>query len=84
MGIPEELAACHTAVVGNYVVEGHVPATEVKRLLQEKPNFHGISVPGMPVGSPGMERGDRVEPYDVIAFTKTGDTTVVAEYGPQN
>ncbi len=84
VGVPKGLGACHTAVVGNYVVEGHVPAQEIKRLLHEKPKLHGISVPNMPVGSPGMERGDRVEPYDVIGFTKTGDTTVVAEYGPQN
>lgn len=84
VGVPDDLAACHTAIVGNYVVEGHVPAGEVKRLLREKPNLHGISVPGMPVGSPGMERGDRVEPYNVVGFTKQGDTSVFAEYGPQN
>lgn len=84
VGVPKGLGACHTAVVGNYVVEGHVPADEVKRLLREKPDLRGISVPGMPVGSPGMERGNRVEPYDVIGFTTTGDTTVVANYGPQN
>ncbi len=79
--VPDELAACHTAVLENYVVEGHVPAAEMKRLLQESPDFHGISVPGMPVGSPGMERGDYVEPYSVIGFTASGDTTVVAQYG---
>lgn len=81
VGLPSSLAACHTAVVGNYVVEGHVPAQDVKRLLREKPDVRGLSVPGMPVGSPGMERGDRVEPYEVLAFTPTGDTTVVAQYG---
>lgn len=79
--VPKDLAACHTAAVGDYVVEGHVPADEVKRLLRQKPDLHGISVPGMPVGSPGMERGDRVEPYSVVGFTATGDTTVVAQYG---
>jgi len=52
-------------------------------LLRQKPSLHGISVPGMPVGSPGMERGDYVEPYSVVGFTTSGDTTVVAQYGPQ-
>lgn len=83
MGVPKALASCHTAVVNEYVVEGHVPAAEIKRLLRETPDLRGISVPGMPVGSPGMERGDRVDPYSVIGFTASGDTTVVAEYGPR-
>ncbi|MFB6097726.1 MAG: DUF411 domain-containing protein [Salinibacter sp.] len=82
-GVPSSLAACHTAVVGNYVVEGHVPAQDVKRLLRKKPDVQGISVPGMPVGSPGMERGGRVEPYEVLAFTTAGDTRVFARYGRQ-
>jgi hypothetical protein len=81
LGVPDELASCHTAVVGNYVVEGHVPAEQVKRLLREGPDLRGVSVPGMPIGSPGMERGDRVEPYAVVGFTANGDTTVVARYG---
>lgn len=82
VGVPSSLAACHTAVVGGkYVVEGHVPAREVKRLLRETPDVRGLSVPGMPIGSPGMERGDRVEPYEVLAFTPSGDTTVFAQYG---
>lgn len=81
LGVPEDLAACHTATISHYVVEGHVPAEEVKELLQNTPNLTGIAVPGMPVGSPGMERGDRVQPYSVIGFTATGDTTVVARYG---
>lgn len=81
LGVPDALASCHTAVVGNYVVEGHVPAAQVKRLLRETPDLRGISVPGMPVGSPGMERGDRVEPYAVVGFSPSGDTTVVARYG---
>ncbi|PSQ64345.1 MAG: CopG family transcriptional regulator [Bacteroidetes bacterium QH_2_64_74] len=83
-GFPVEvssLAACHTAVVDNYVVEGHVPAQDVKQLLRETPDVRGLSVPGMPVGSPGMERGDRVEPYEVVTFTPAGDTTVFAQYG---
>ena len=84
LGVPKNLAACHTAVVNDYVVEGHVPASEIKRLLSNKPDFRGISVPGMPVGSPGMERGGRVEPYSVLGFTTTGKTTVVAQYGDSN
>jgi hypothetical protein len=83
VGVPEGLASCHTAVVGDYVVEGHVPAEQMRRLLREKPALRGLSVPGMPVGSPGMERGDYVEPYSVVGFTASGDTTVVAQYGPR-
>jgi len=81
VGLPSSLAACHTSVVGNYVVEGHVPAQDVKKLLREQPDVRGLSVPGMPVGSPGMERGDRVEPYEVVTFTPSGETTVFAQYG---
>jgi len=81
VGLPASLAACHTSVVGNYVVEGHVPAQEVKQLLREQPDVRGLSVPGMPVGSPGMERGNRVEPYEVVTFTPSGETTVFAQYG---
>lgn len=83
VGVPKQLSSCHTAVVGDYVVEGHVPAQEVKRLLQDKPKLRGLSVPGMPIGSPGMERGDYVEAYSVVGFTPRGDTTVVARYGPR-
>lgn len=81
MGVPSDLSACHTAVVGNYVVEGHVPAGEVKRLLKKKPNVRGLAVPGMPAGSPGMEQGGYVEPYDVLAFNPSGETSVFAQYG---
>lgn len=75
-----QLASCHTAFVGDYVVEGHVPAREIRRLLAEQPDFAGIAVPGMPVGSPGMEMGTRHDPYDVIAFRRNGDTEVFASY----
>lgn len=69
LGVPGKLASCHTAVVDGYVVEGHVPADDVKRLLQERPEVKGIAVPGMPTGSPGMEvPGRAAQPYDVIAF----------------
>lgn len=76
-GLPGELASCHTAVVDGYVVEGHVPADVVQRMLREKPAIAGIAVPGMPRGSPGMEvPGGRVDPYDVMAFTKDGSQQV--------
>jgi hypothetical protein len=81
VGVPRSLASCHTAVVNDYVVEGHVPAEDVKQLLEQSPDVRGISVPGMPIGSPGMERGDRVQPYEVVSFTSAGDTSVVAKYG---
>jgi hypothetical protein len=75
-GVPERLAACHTAQVGGYVVEGHVPAETVKRLLREHPAVAGIAVGGMPIGSPGMEMGARHEPYQVYTFTRDGVTAV--------
>ena len=74
-GVPGDLRSCHTAVVDGYVIEGHVPVEEIKTMLSEKPDVTGLAVPGMPVGSPGME-GDRVDPYDVISFTKNGKRTV--------
>ena len=80
-GVPEVLTSCHTAIVGDYIVEGHVPAKEVKRLLSEQPDIAGLAVPGMPVGSPGMEvPGAAPQPYNVIAFDRAGNTRVFAEY----
>lgn len=67
LGVPEDLASCHTATVGRYVVEGHVPADAVRRLLAERPAATGVAVPGMPAGSPGME-GGRHEEYEVVLF----------------
>ena len=67
LGVPAELASCHTAQVGRYVVEGHVPAAAIKKLLSDKPDGRGLAVPGMPIGSPGMEGGEP-EIYDVILF----------------
>ena len=78
-GLKDEDTSCHTAKVGNYTVEGHVPAADIKRMLQEKPAIAGIAAPGMPQGSPGMEQGTK-EPYDVIAFTKDGKSTVYAKH----
>jgi hypothetical protein len=80
-GVPARAQSCHTAVVGGYVLEGHVPAADVQRLLKEKPAVIGVAVPGMPVGSPGMEVGTTVQPYDVLTFNKQGQTTVFASYG---
>jgi hypothetical protein len=66
-GVPEALASCHTALVGGYAIEGHVPAADVKRLLRERPAVKGLSVPGMPIGAPGMEQGPP-QRYATIAF----------------
>lgn len=79
-GVPENMASCHTAIVGSYIIEGHVPAEDVQRLLTEKPNVAGIAVPGMPVGSPGMESGSQIDPYTVFSFTKSGETAAFAEH----
>lgn len=78
--VPPKLASCHTARVGRYVIEGHVPAADIRRLLETQPRVDGLSVPGMPIGSPGMEQGDTVEPYDVLAFNAAGDTKVFASH----
>ena len=78
-GVPSTLTSCHTATVGSYVVEGHVPAAEIKRMLRQKPKIAGLAVPGMPPGSPGME-GGTPQHYDVIAFERAGSTRVYARY----
>lgn len=74
-GVPDELASCHTAVVDGYAVEGHVPADVIRRLLAERPEVTGIAVPGMPMGSPGME-GPYKEPYEVYSFDENGPVDV--------
>ena len=80
-GIDATLESCHTAIVDGYVIEGHVPAKEIQRLLAERPQIAGLAVPGMPVGSPGMEMaGYAAEPYDVIAFEQSGKQQVFASY----
>ena len=79
-GIGEDFAACHTAKIGPYVIEGHVPAADIERLLSERPDALGLAVPGMPVGSPGMEQGDKTEPYDVLLIKKDGTTEVFARH----
>ncbi|MEA3247040.1 MAG: DUF411 domain-containing protein [Gemmatimonadota bacterium] len=77
-GVPPAMESCHTALVGPYVVEGHVPADLVKKMLDEKPKVVGLSVPGMVVGSPGMEQGTVKQPYNVVAFTRDGKSSVYA------
>jgi len=80
LGVPRELSSCHTAQVGGYVVEGHVPAGEIRRLLEQQPDgVKGLAVPGMPAGSPGME-GPPPVPYDVVAFDGSGGRSVWASY----
>lgn len=80
-GVPQKTRSCHTAIVGGYVVEGHVPAADIQRLLKERPAIIGIAVPGMPIGSPGMEvAGRKPQPFTVIAFAKDGSTRVFASH----
>ncbi len=79
LGVPDGLSACHTAVVDGYIIEGHVPAADIARLLKEKPKVAGLAVPGMPMGSPGME-GPRTQHYQVLSFDKAGKTKVFASY----
>lgn len=79
-GLLAGLGSCHTAFVGDYVIEGHVPADDIKRLLSEAPKATGLSVPGMPAGSPGMEVGDRKDHYKVIMFNEDGQTRVFSEH----
>jgi hypothetical protein len=76
LGLPADLSSCHTGVIDGYVVEGHVPAEQVARLLAEKPEAMGLAVPGMPAGSPGMEMGDRRDPYDVLVVGPDGEAAV--------
>ncbi len=84
LGVPQDLASCHTAEVGGYVVEGHVPADAIKRLLAERPQAKGVAVPGMPVGSPGMEvEGVEDDTYNVILFGAAGQTTFARYRGTQ-
>lgn len=79
-GVPEALASCHTAFVRGYAIEGHVPAREIRRLLAERPKAQGLAVPGMVVGSPGMEQGGKREPYEVLLFQRDGRYVAYARY----
>lgn len=79
--VPAPLASCHTAIIGNFIVEGHTPASSIKRFLKEAPkDAIGLAVPGMPLGSPGMEQGNMKQPYDVLAFDKQGHTVVFEKF----
>ena len=83
LGLPDKYASCHTALIGGYVVEGHVNAPEIRRLLTEKPQALGLAVPGMPVGSPGMDGavyGNRQDPYDVLLVQRDGSSRVYKSY----
>lgn len=80
LGVPDKLRSCHTSAIGGYAIEGHVPAADVKRLLAQRPKAAGIAVPGMVMGSPGMEHGDHKEPYKTILFDKAGKTRVFASH----
>lgn len=79
-GVPQALGSCHTAKVGGYVIEGHVPAADVNRMLAEKPAIAGLSAPGMPQGSPGMEGPYPADRYDVVSFDAKGKTAVFARH----
>ena len=78
-GVPDKLQSCHTAKIGDYIVEGHVHAEQIARMLKDKPDIKGLSVPGMPMGSPGME-GYRNDPYDVLAFNEDDSFAIYASY----
>lgn len=83
VGLPYGMGSCHTAEVGGYFVEGHVPVDDIKRLLREKPQAKGLAVPGMPVGSPGMEvASGQVQPYDVMLVAPDGSASVYSHHGP--
>lgn len=83
LGIADKLASCHVGLVGGYAIEGHVPAADIRKLLARKPDAIGLTVPGMPVGSPGMDGkiyGDRRDPYDVLLVLRNGETKVFSSY----
>lgn len=87
LGIPQDMGSCHTAKVGGYALEGHVPAKDIKRLLKEKPNAVGLAAPGMPIGSPGMDTpayNGKKNPYNVMLIAKNGKHTVYQKYEGNN
>lgn len=79
-GLKVGITSCHTGLIAGYIIEGHVPVREVKRLLSERPDAIGLSVPNMPIGSPGMDFGDDGEPYDVLIVQRDGSTEIYAQY----
>ena len=80
LGMPEKMGSCHTATLGDYVLEGHVPAREIRQLLREKPKALGLAVPGMPMGSPGMEMGGTGDAYNVMLVLHDGSSRVYKSY----
>ncbi|MBA2628384.1 MAG: DUF411 domain-containing protein [Gemmatimonadales bacterium] len=81
VGVPASMRSCHTALIGGYIVEGHVPAADIQRMLREKPKAMGLAIPGMPMSAPGMgEPGARVQPYSVLAFERNGSSRIYAQY----
>ena len=78
--LPAHLASCHTAIIDGYVIEGHIPAHDIKLFLKQKPKFAGLAVPGMPLGTPGMEAGERKQPFEILAFNQTGEIEVFKSY----
>jgi hypothetical protein len=81
LGVPQEVRSCHTAVVGGFLIEGHVPAADIRQLLTRRPKVAGLAVPGMPTGTPGMaEPGSRISDFEVLAFQTDGSTTVFARH----
>jgi hypothetical protein len=81
LGVPSDLRSCHTAVIDRYLIEGHVPAGDIRRLLSSKPQLRGLAVPGMPAETPGMAaEGAPIAGFDVVGFTKQGTTTVFSRY----
>lgn len=79
-GVPQRMVSCHTGLIDGYVIEGHVPADDIRRLLSERPDAVGLAVPGMPLGSPGMDQSRWREAYDVFLINKDGSTEVFASY----
>ncbi|HYO84144.1 MAG TPA: DUF411 domain-containing protein [Bryobacteraceae bacterium] len=82
-GVPEKLVSCHTAVVNGYALEGHVPAADVQKLLSSRSKAKGLAVPGMPIGSPGMEQGPRRQAYSVLVFDDKGGVSEFQRYAAQ-
>ena len=80
LGVPEAMRSCHTATIEGYFVEGHVPAADIRKLLRERPKARGITVPGMPIGSPGMEQGDRRDTYETLLVLNDGSSRVFAKH----
>ena len=80
LGVPDELRSCHTAAISGYFIEGHVPAADIRKLLAERPKARGIAVPGMPIGSPGMEQGDRRHAYDTRLVMHDGSSQVYVKH----